>query len=95
MTDYKKIVQVIQILPDMDQATGERYTQVTFGFESSALPSGFPDSPRIPFWKYAMHVFIPISEWKDQYKIWHRYEMVVKDTGEMVLRPVPNTSRNS
>lgn len=94
MPEFKKVVQVIGLAPDIDQATGESYTQVTLAFVSGtqSLPQANPPLPKIPFWKYILHIFIPSNQWRGQYTIWKYYEMVLKDTGEITLTPVKEKS---
>jgi hypothetical protein len=90
MPEFRKVVQVIAIAPDLDQATGESYTQITLGFVSGtqSISQMNPPLPKVPFWKYTLHIFIPTKQWRGQYTMWKNYEMILKDTGEMTLIPV-------
>ncbi len=91
MPDIEMTAQVIGLNPDYDQFTGERYTQVTFAREVP-LPQPTPPPTGVPgqsatAWKYLLHLFIPNDNWSDQFKMWQKYSLTIKDTGEMALKP--------
>ena len=94
---FEIAVQVIGINPDVDQMTGERYTHITIAKESIVDPSSIPLSqfslPNFPNnvsgWKYILNVFIPTEKWNNQYKMWQKYTLIVKDNGELELKQQP------
>lgn len=88
MTDVKIPVQVIGINPDADQITGEQYTQITLAKETTFNPAQpqLPISPRVTGWKYILHLFIANDKWDNQYKMWQKFDLIVKNTGELELK---------
>jgi hypothetical protein len=90
LTEFKITAHVIGLNPDVDQITGEGYTQVSLGIESmTKLPQPMTpfSSPRPVSWKYVLNIFIPTNQWNNQYKMWQKYHMSIKDTGELTLKP--------
>lgn len=92
MGEFKITAQVIGLAPDADQITGERYTQVNLAVESfvprqsqQQIMTPFP-VPRPVSWKFVLNIFIPLSQWRDQYKMWQKYDLIIKDTGELTLK---------
>jgi hypothetical protein len=38
-------------------------------------------------WEYVLNILIPNSQWNNQYKMWQTYDMTIKGTGELALKP--------
>ena len=38
-----------------------------------------------------LSIFFPVSEWNNQYYVGQRFEFIVKDKGELSLKPVDKT----
>jgi hypothetical protein len=75
----------------IDQITGEHIYRVDIGAQvpmSKAAPSTmnvFPQS-NVSRWRFYLSVFIPFSEWKNQYQVGQKYESVIKETEELSLK---------
>jgi len=84
-------VVVIEISIDFDPFGGE-YVKVSFGYR---LPVPFrPPQPtiRVPnqqpiIYRIALRLFIPKEQWKAQYNLWQEYHLIVKDEGDVELKP--------
>jgi hypothetical protein len=84
------------IVTDIDQVTSERYVRIDFGMQLSTPPQATPHTPPFPapnvrYWRFVLSLFVPFSEWRDQYKIGQKCQLTMKDTGELKL----NKSRPS
>lgn len=95
MNEFKRTVDVINIVSDIDQVTGERHLRVDFGMELSApqttqrTMTPFP-APNLRYWRFVFTLFVPISEWNDQYKMGRKYDLVMKETGELTIKQSEN-----
>ena len=85
MSDIKITLQVIALNPDYDAATGELYTRADLGIQSKPPEDESQIAPLPPFWKYLLNIYIPKNKWNEQYKMWTRYDLTIKDTGELAL----------
>ena len=87
MNGFSETVDVVGLITDIDQYDEYR-VRVQFGMKSSpppqTMPSPFPPQSRLGL---VLELSLPVSEWKDQYKIQQRYELAVKETGELTLIP--------
>jgi len=88
---YSIDVVVTQVTVDFDPFGGE-YVQVFFGYR---LPVPFrPPRPttQMPVqqpiaYKHALHLIIPKEHWKAQYNLWQEFHLIVKDDGNVELKP--------
>ncbi len=93
LAEFKITAQVIQLNPDVDQFSGEQYTQVVLAVESP-IPRPPPQVqqmtpfpiPRPVAWKHVLYVFVPNTKWNNQFQMWQKYDIIIKDTGELELK---------
>jgi hypothetical protein len=88
MSDIITTVKVVGLIPDIDQLSGKEYTQINFGIETS-VPS-LHEQQRVKGWKYMLNIFIPKEEWNNQYNMWQKFDLTIKDSGEIFLKPKEN-----
>lgn len=88
---YSIDVVVTQVTADFDPFGGE-YVRVTFGYK---LPVPFrPPKPttqmpiqQVIAYKHVLHLIIPKEQWKAQYNLWQEFHLIVKDDGNVELKP--------
>ena len=91
MSDIITTVQVVGLIPDIDLISGKPYTQINFGVETigpqiqEQQMMSYP-AQRVKGWKYMLNVFIPNEKWNNQYKMWQKYDLTIKDSGELILK---------
>ena len=82
-------VTVVEIKTDSDPFGGE-YVQVALGYKIPVpTPKNLPPNAiaaKPPFWKHALHIFMPKEQWMGQYAMYQELIMEVKPNGEMSLR---------
>jgi hypothetical protein len=85
---------VIQMTPDADPFTGMQYTQVAFAIESNIPRPPAPAQQAMPFplprqvvWKHILHVFVPATQWTNQYQMWQKYDITIQENGELHVAP--------
>jgi hypothetical protein len=74
-----------------DFTTGEHAYRIDFAMQKSKeTPPTMVPYPQtsLPYWRLALTLYIPYSEWKGHYQVKQRYEVIRKENGELVLRPV-------
>jgi hypothetical protein len=83
---FKKTVAVISLIADIDKF-GDRIVRIEFGTEFSEPPKTMQPYPTPPRLRFIMDLILQTSEWNDQYKLGQKYELTVKETGEITIRP--------
>ena len=90
-------VKVVGIGIDNDPFTGVGYTSVQLAVESDIpapplhLQSQYPPTIRPTIYKHVLHVFVPTSQWKNQYQMWSEYNLVINDDGQLRLNLINET----
>jgi hypothetical protein len=75
LNEFRRTIDVMGILTDIDQVTGERYVRIDFGMQLSTPPQTTPrtmttfPAPNLLYWRFVLSLFVPLSEWKNQYKM--------------------------
>lgn len=88
---YNVRVRVIGIGADSDAFTGQNYTSVLLAIESPIprpppqMANVYPPVPRPMVQKHILHIFIPTTQWREQYRMWQEYNMTIEDSGDMHL----------
>ncbi len=80
----------------MDQTTGERIFRVDIGAQVSMSKTTPPTmSPfsqsNVPRLRFYLSIYFPFSEWNNQYQVGQKYELTIKETGELILKPSEKT----
>jgi hypothetical protein len=89
-------VEVLNILSDFTTAPGEHNYRVDIGGvistskEEPSTMNVFPQS-NIPRWRLHLSIYFLHSELKNQYYVGQKFELIVKDTGELSLKPADKT----
>jgi hypothetical protein len=76
----------------VDQVTGERIFRVDIAAQvsmSKTTPSTMNpfSQPNMPRWRFYLSIYFPFSEWKNQYQVGQKYELTIRETGELILKP--------
>ncbi len=77
--NYTQEVLVIDIKVDVPMP-GKEFIQVIFGYEMGKSQGGAPT------YKHLLHLFIPKSEWHNQYALWDKYTAVIGNDGTINVK---------
>ena len=89
----KNIVEVLNIVSDQNPYTGERFYRVDIGTQvpipkvMSATMNPFPQP--LTYFRSSLTLYMQGSEWTNQYQAGQKYELVIKEKGELTLKPLP------
>jgi hypothetical protein len=89
-------VRVVGINEDVMGEEEEVWVKVDIGAQVSISKrerptmNAFPQS-YTPHLRPYLSIFFPDSEWNNQYYVGQRFEFIVKDKGELSLKPVDKT----
>jgi len=88
---YSIDVVVTEVIVDFDPYGGE-YVKVAFGYKLPVpfrppKPSQPVPTPQVVAYKHALHLFIPKDQWKAQYNLWQEFHLIVRDDGNIELKP--------
>jgi hypothetical protein len=90
---YKERIKVTEIKADVP-VVGLEYVQVSLGMEVDLQQNVKTGMINGKIFKHILHVFIPKSEWKDQYKMWEEFDASVDDKGNVSLKRVKAGDNN-
>lgn len=88
---YSMVVTVTEMNPDFPppHLNLEPYTRVVFAVQ---LPTISTPQLSSLAWKHIMQIFVPREKWDNQYKMWEKYHLTVRDDGSVELKKVNATN---
>ena len=93
MVTYVEDAYVVEIKPDFDPQ-GREYTHVSIGFRMPSPPipphlkNAYPPPPVVVGYKHIVHIIIPKERWNDQFRMWEKVRVIVKDGKLEVVKVV-------
>lgn len=93
MLTFSIDVVVLEMKPDFDP-WGNEYIQVSLGYKQpvpfmSPQQSFSQPQPKQISYKHALHIIIPKEEWRDQYKMFEQFHLIINDSGAQELKKSP------
>ena len=88
----KNTVEVLNVVSDQNPYTGERIYRIDIGTQipiPKTMPPTMTPFPQQPtYFRSSLTLYISGSEWSNQYQAGQKYELVIKEKGELILKPL-------